>query len=133
MAKLTVSTLGVSTWNITAKYSGDSNYNGSTSPAISQVVNKATSTTKLTSSPNPSNAGQTVTLTATVTCSTTSPTGQVNFMDGTKSLGNRSLSNGVATLQVSNFSSGTHSLTAVYNGSGDVNSSTSSIVKQKVN
>lgn len=133
VAKLTVSTLGVSTWNITAKYSGDANYNGSTSPAISQVVNKATSTTKLTSSPNPSNSGQTVTLTATVTCSTTSPTGQVNFMDGTKSLGNRSLSNGVATLQVSNFSSGTHSLTAVYNGSGDVNSSTSSVVKQKVN
>jgi len=45
-------------------YSGDSNFFGSTSKAVSQVVSKAT--TALASSLNPSNFGQSVTFTASV-------------------------------------------------------------------
>ena len=52
--------------SIKAVYGGDSNFAGSTSKAVKQVVNKATTTTTLTSSQNPSNFGQSVTFTASV-------------------------------------------------------------------
>jgi len=57
--------LGV-TATITATYSGDSNFNPSTSSTLAEVVNPASTTTKLTSSLNPSVYGQTVTFTALV-------------------------------------------------------------------
>ncbi len=52
---------------VTASYGGDTSFNVSTSAAVSQVVNKATSTTALLAAPNPSTFGQSVTFTATVT------------------------------------------------------------------
>ena len=66
-ATFTTSTLSVGTHSITAVYAGDTNFTTSTSAALSQVVNKSTSATALTSSLNPSNFGQAVTFTATVT------------------------------------------------------------------
>ena len=50
---------------ITAVYSGDNSYAGSTSNTVNQVV-KAETTTTLTSSQNPSYPGESVTFTATV-------------------------------------------------------------------
>jgi len=61
-ASITTSTLKVGTTKVTAAYGGDSNFPGSTSKAVSQVVSKATTTTTLISSPNPSSVGQAVTL-----------------------------------------------------------------------
>jgi len=52
------STLSVGTSSITAVYGGDSNLGGSTSKPVKQVVSKATTTTTLVSSLNPSNVGQ---------------------------------------------------------------------------
>jgi uncharacterized protein (TIGR03437 family) len=79
------------------------------------------STTTLTSSPNPSTFGQSVTLTATV--SPTAATGTVTFYDGAPSLatllGTGALSGGTATLALSTLAVGTHLLTACY--SGDAN------------
>jgi hypothetical protein len=40
-ASFTISTLKVGTHSITAVYGGDSNFSGSTSKAVKQVVNKA--------------------------------------------------------------------------------------------
>ena len=52
--------------SITAVFGGDANYGGSTSSALSQTVNKAATTTSLTSTSNPSVVGQQVFYTATV-------------------------------------------------------------------
>jgi len=65
-ASLTTSALAVGTRSITASYSGDSNFTGSTSNTLSQVVNKATTATTLASSVNPSVQGKPVTFTAAV-------------------------------------------------------------------
>ncbi len=90
-ASVSTSTLSAGSHSITASYSGDTNYSGSNSPTLTQTVNSGliSTTTSLTSSPNPSAYGQSVTLTATVSPSsgTGTPTGSVTFMDGTTSLG----------------------------------------------
>src|SRR4029077_18347928 len=83
-ASLTTSTLAVGAHSITAVYSGDTNYAGSTSSALTQTVNRVTTATALTSSLNPSVFGQAVTLTATVSPSS-GPTGTVQFFDGATS------------------------------------------------
>src|ERR1017187_8666485 len=62
-ATLTISNLTAGTHPLTAVYLGDSSFNTSTSNTVSEMVNPP-GTTTLTSSPNPSTAGQAVTLTA---------------------------------------------------------------------
>jgi uncharacterized protein YjdB len=92
-------------------------------------------TTSLTSSPNPSAYGQSVTLTATVSPSsgTGTPTGSVTFMDGTTSLGSAPLSGGKASLPVSSLTAGSHSITTSYGGDTNYTGSTSSTLTQSVN
>src|SRR5207244_5281932 len=65
-AAYVTSALTVGSHTITAVYSGNTNYNTSTSSAITQTVNKDGTTTSLASSKNPSGPGQAVTFTATV-------------------------------------------------------------------
>src|SRR5262249_10635927 len=93
----------------------------------------ATSTTALTSSPNPSTFGQSVTFTATVTTPLGTPTGNVTFLDGGNSLGTQPLGGNPATLTVSTMTPGTHNNTATYNGHSSFTPSTSSPVSQIVN
>jgi hypothetical protein len=68
-ASLAIATLASGTHSITAIYGGDINFNGSTSPAISVAIQQRTVTVSLSSSLNPSIAGQAVTFAATVTSS----------------------------------------------------------------
>jgi hypothetical protein len=75
-ASLTTSGLAMGTHSITAVYSGDSNFTGSTSNTVSQVVTKATTTTTLLSSVNPSVQGKPVTFTAAVSSLAGTPTGK---------------------------------------------------------
>jgi hypothetical protein len=131
VATLTTSALNVGTHSITATYSGDSNYSGSTSPVLRQVVNKANTTTTLSCSPNPSTYGQSVTCIAAVAPSTA--TGSVSFYDGSTLLGSGTLSSGSASLTIASLSVGSHSIKAVYSGDGNYNGSTSNIVSQVVN
>ncbi len=65
-ATYVTSTLPGGNDSITAQYSGDSNFSGSTSTALTQTVNPIASQTALQSSDNPSNYGDSVTFTATV-------------------------------------------------------------------
>ncbi|MER5368259.1 Ig-like domain-containing protein, partial [Streptomyces sp. NPDC002722] len=135
VATLTVSNLPVGTRSIRATYNGDSNFTTSTSTTSSQTVIKANSSTALTSAPDPSVFGQVKTLTATVAAvapGAGTPTGTVSFFDGATLLGTSSLSGGVATFATSTLAIGTHSLTAVYNGSGNFNISTSPVDTQTV-
>jgi hypothetical protein len=133
VATFITSSLSVGSHNITAEYSGDGTVGGSTSPVLVQVVNKLGSTTTLTAAPNPSTFQQTVTFTATVTVnlggSNVKPTGTVTFKDGTTTLGTGSLN---ATFTTSTLSVGSHNITAVYAGDGNVANSTSPVATQIV-
>jgi hypothetical protein len=137
-AQCATSGLTTGTHSITAVYGGDASNNGSTSSALSQVVNAAASTTTLGSSLNPSTVGASVTFTATVTGS--SPTGTVNFKDGAASIASCSAvalggSGNTLTAQcaTSALTAGTHNITAAYSGNASNNASTSSALSQVVN
>ena len=103
---------------------------------VGVLINTGTKPTKtaLVSSPNPSNFGQLVTFTATVTSTGKgAPTGTVSFFDGTTNLGTSPLnSSGVATFMISTLTVGTHSITAMYNGDANFEPSTSPVLKQVV-
>jgi hypothetical protein len=126
---------------ITATYGGDGNFNPSpASPAITQTVNPANTTTAVVSSQNPSTSGQSVTFTATVsvtapgTTATGNPTGTVTFKDGATTLGSAMLNgSAVATFSASFTSVGNHSITAVYAGDSNFVTSTSAALTQTVN
>jgi hypothetical protein len=136
-ATFNTSALSVGTHTIAASYGGATNFATSSASVLSQVVNKAPTTTGLTSSLNPSTLGTSVTFTATVTAnspSTGTPAGTVAFLNGTTSIGTGTLNNsGVATLSISSLAVGTQSITASYAGSTSFNSSTSTMLSQVVN
>jgi hypothetical protein len=135
-ATFTTSALVGGTHSITATYSGDSTFAGSTSTPLSQTVNKATTTITVTGTPNPATQGQMVTFTATVSPASVgsfNATGTVTFMDGTTALGTGMLTAGTATFTTSTLSVGTHSITAVYAGDTNFAGSTSPAFNQVIN
>ena len=131
IATLTRSALNADTYPLTAVYEGDANNLRSTSVVLSQVVTEATSTATLTSSPNPSAAGQSVTFTATITSPTVAATGPVTFTAGKTVIGTAQLANGKATFTISTLAVGTTTVTATYYGDSNISGSSAS-VKQTV-
>ena len=76
-------------------------------------------TIALTSSANPSQVGQSVTFTATVTAPDgggVQPDGTLSFLDGTTTLADVPLSGGVATYTTAALTAGAHPITAIYSG-----------------
>jgi hypothetical protein len=130
LATFSTSGLSIGTHSLTAQYSGDGVFSGSTSSAVLQVVNKTDTTTGLTSNRNPSNVGQPVTFKATV--SPSMATGTVQFFDGPTLLGGVAVSSGSASLTVSGLSAGSHAITATYSGDGNYNGSVSGVLTQVV-
>ena len=136
MATLTTASLAVGAHSITASYGGDTNFNPSSSSALSQTVNKAATTVTSISSTNPTVFGQGVTFSAVVAPvapGAGSPTGTVTFQDGATSLGTSGITNGQASFTTSSLAVGSHSVTAVYNGDGNFNGASSAPVTQAVN
>ena len=130
VASFSTTTLAVGTHSITAVYNGNVSFTASTSTAVSQVVNKASTSTTLVSSPNPSTVGQAVTFTATIAPQFTgTPAGTVTFKNGTAALGTVTLSAGVAALTTSTLTSGTHAITATYNGSASFKGSSATLTQ----
>jgi hypothetical protein len=128
-ARYSTSALAVGNHTVIASFSGDPNFDHSTSAPYTQTVNKADTTTSVGSSANPSNFGQAVTFTATISASGGTPTGSVTFKDGATVLGTGTL-NGVpgsdqAAITVSALVVGSHTITAVYGGNGSFTASTS--------
>jgi hypothetical protein len=120
--------------SITAVYSGDGNFSGSTSAVVNQQVNEAASSVTLVSSKNPSNLGQAVTFTATVTSSVAIPNGEtVTFLDGSTALGTGKTTAGVAKFTTSLLARGNHSIRAQYAGDSKIKPANSAVLKQKVN
>ena len=138
-ATLLTSNLTIGTHSITAQYGGDSTFSGTTSsPALTQAVtgNKS-STTALTSSPNPEVAGQSVTFSAKVTSAVGGiPTGTVTFFNGSTALGTGSVRldvSGVATLSTTALALGSPSITASYSGDANYVASTAPALIETVN
>ncbi len=132
-AQISVNNLAAGSDSLTAVYSGDSTYAGSTSAAWSQSVKVATVPT-LASTMNPTYPQQAISIIVTVTPSSNigpTPTGSVQLLDGTTVLGTSNLQNGTVQFSVS-FALGTHSLTAVYAGDANFLGSTSAVLSEVV-
>jgi len=135
-ATFSTSALAVGPHSVTAVYGGSIDYGTSTSSVLAQTVNKAASSTTLTSSLNPSTLGKSVTFTITVVTvapGSGTPTGTVTLKNGATTVGTATLASGKATISTSALTHGAHSMTAVYSGSVDDLSSTSAILTQTVN
>ena len=115
--------LAVGGHSIVANYSSDAGHGASNSTdngvsPWSQVVEEQT-TIALTSSANPSQVGQSVTFTATVTAPNgggVQPDGTMSFLDGTTTLADVPLTGGVATFTTAALAAGAHPITAIYSG-----------------
>jgi hypothetical protein len=86
----------------------------------------------LSSSANPAPVSSSITFTVTVSSSVSTPSGAVDFYDGSTLLGSATLASGAATYATSSLSSGAHSVTAVYAGDSSFLSVTSSVVSLAV-
>ena len=130
-----IATLEPGTYTVTAVYSGDDDYVTSTSSDLSQQVNKAATTTTVSSSANPSVFGQPVTFTATVAASAPgvgNPTGTITFTDGGTTLGVVAVGPGtgeMATLTTSALVVAPHAIIATYSGDTEFLTSSSSLTQ----
>jgi hypothetical protein len=135
------SALGVGSHSVSASYSGDGNFNGSSSSTpIVKTVAKAATTTTLSAPATPPVNGQPATLKATVAVTAPgsgTPTGTITFFDGSTRLGTGTL--GIVSGQVqgtfttSSLAVGRHVITAAYAGDGSFTTSTSSASTLYVN
>ncbi len=140
-AAVTFSTGGSSpNWVFVADLNGDgspdlvvANESGTVGVLLNNSVPSTPTTTTLVSSLNPSNFGQTVTFTASVSSTSGTPTGTVIFYDGSTAIGSAALASGSTSLSTSSLSAGSHSITAAYQGSGSFAPSTSVVLTQVVN
>jgi hypothetical protein len=139
MAALTVSDLAVGSHSVTAVYSGDATYSGSSSSALQEVIDGQMSMTGLTSSQNPAPSGTPVTFTASVSSMMGgTPTGQVQFwvLDPTTLLpvtllGTGTLNgSGQASLTLSSLTSGSYLIEALYLGDSTFNSSSATLTQE---
>jgi hypothetical protein len=102
--------------------------------ALSGTGVQAATTTTLTANPTTPNFAQSVTLTATVTATSGTPTGTVTFYDGTNVLASGvQLSSGVATFTTSSLAAVSHNLSAVYSGAAAFASSTGTLTLNVTN
>jgi hypothetical protein len=111
---------------VVAKYSGDSNF-GPSNVSLTQTVTLKTGTTSLTSNPNPSLVGQSVTFTTTVP---QGGTGTVTFnIDGTDQQPPVNVSNSQAQLLYIFSTAGNHPVVAKYSGDSNFGPSTASLTQ----
>jgi hypothetical protein len=117
-ATFTTSTLALGTHTLTAWYRGTSENRESTSDPISLAITRAPTELTLSSSPNPSSQGRSVTLTAIVSPHFPSASGSVTFLGATGVIGKADVNaDGTATVATSFSSEGVHGLSANYSGS----------------
>jgi large repetitive protein len=133
-AVLMSGTLSAGTHQITATYNGDAGHASAVSPPFTQTVNKAPTTTVLTSAPNPSMFGEAVIFTATVSSNSGgTPNGRVTLLDGSAIVGRPvTISGGRAAFTSSTLTTGAHNVTASYAGNANFAASVSPVVVQTV-
>ena len=120
-AAYTTTGLAVGTHTITATFTGSGNFANSAGTVV-QTVNPVpiVTATAVTSTPNPSTLGQSVTITATVTSTGGIPTGTVTFSDGSTTLASNVAVNGSgqASYATTTLGVGSHTITAAFTGTG---------------
>jgi hypothetical protein len=133
-ASFTTTSLPVGNNTITAVYSGGAANLRSTSAPLTQSVLPFSTVTSLSTTPNPSLFGQTVTLYASVTAQgALVTTGTVSFYRGNHYFGTVPLDgNGTATLTVSSLPVGNIRIQAAYGGSTNYRPSVSQFASQSV-
>jgi sugar lactone lactonase YvrE len=136
-ATYSTSSLAPGSHGLVATFVGDTTNAGSSSAALSETVETITTGTVVTASANPGTAGTTIRFTATVTPASTNatavaPSGTVTFTDGTTTLGTGQIANGVAVLDVTTLTVGTHPIVATYAGSTDFAGSASATYSETV-
>jgi hypothetical protein len=128
-ASLTISTLVAGTHNITAVYSGDKNFAGSTSGPLNQAVSQANTAAALSSTTSTSVSGQAVIFTATVGITgpgAGTPTGTVTFsVDGVAQAPVSLNASGQARISLAGLGVGTHGVSFTYSGDSNFLGSTS--------
>jgi FtsP/CotA-like multicopper oxidase with cupredoxin domain len=134
VATYAISSLTIGTHTVEATYSGDADYQPSTSPSVNQGISIITTTTQLTSSANPSGALLNVTFTATVVPSSgAAPAGTVTFTittaNGADVVVPVTLVNGAAAYTTAALSIGDHTVTAQYSGNGGHQASSASLTQ----
>jgi len=107
-------------------------YLGSSVTVLLNTTTGLGTSVALKSSVNPSNPGQEVTITATVTSSQGTPTGNVTIVDGAISLGVETMSSGAATLTTSELAVGSHWITGYYSGDSTYTANNSAPLVQTV-
>ncbi len=130
-----ISPVGSGTHLVDASFPGDSNYAASVSGTTGLTAKPIATTLSLTADPTNSGFGQQVALTATLSpnlAQNHNAGGTVTFHNGTASVGTGTLTNGIATVNVTSLPIGTDSLTAVYAGDTNFAGSTSSAVSETV-
>jgi DNA-binding beta-propeller fold protein YncE len=111
------SVLAAGSYTLTATFSATNSTEFARATAqVPLSVTQVSSTVTLTSNASSVLLSNPVTFTATVTSPVSTPTGTVNFLDGTTPLGQAVLVGGVATLSSSSLVVGTHTITAIYGG-----------------
>lgn len=126
---------------VTAIYSGDTNWSGSTSDAITVLPLPLDAAVTVTSSTTNGIVGQNITLTATATASistaTLVPSGTVTFYDtyggsvvnlGSASLLSNGLNTSYASLSTTGLRAGSHSIFAIYSGDTVFNKETAAAI-----
>src|SRR5208337_4496174 len=124
---------------VQVNYLGSANYSTSNSGGTTQTVNKATTTTSLVASANPSVYGQDVTFTAFVAATapgTGTPDGQAQlYVDGSTVGAPFALTGGQGSITVAHFNNliGAHTVQVNYLGSANYSASNSGGTTQRVN
>jgi hypothetical protein len=132
-ASMTVTAPSGGSHTIQGTYSGDINYNNSTSPSVTITVAKAATVTSIVATPSTLTAGTPESFTATIAPvsaaagATYSITGTVSFYDGATLLGTATIGSNTAILPAISLSASlVHTITAVYSGDTSYTTSTSS-------
>jgi sugar lactone lactonase YvrE len=126
-----VATYPITTTSLTGSAAG--NYKLGTVTAGTLTVTQAGTTTALVETSTSVVEGTPASFTATVASTTSgTPTGSVTFYNGTTSIGTTTLSGGVANFSISSLPYGSQSITAVYGGSTNFSTSTSSAVTEGI-
>ena len=132
-ASLTTAGLDPGLRTIEARYDGDASFDTATGTAQHLIQDAAgTPVISISSSRNPSNLGQTVTLTANVNLGAGTVSGTIEFYDGATLIGTAVISAGRATLTTSALAAGSHAITARSVGVADIPPSRSGVFVQAV-
>lgn len=126
--------LSAGSYTLTATFTpaNTSDFTGGATGSVSLIVRQAAPSITLATSVNPVLLTNPTTLTATVASNAGTPTGSINFLDGSTLLGSVSLSNGIAALSLSSFAVGSHSISAVYSGDPNFSAASSTVLTQTV-